>query len=159
MTGLRPFQLGVDEGRGVWYEDSLMRFKAVGADTGDQYWLTEQVANRGFAPPLHRHTREEELFLVLEGELHVDVGEQIFEVSAGGTAFAPRGLPHTFRVESPTARFLVLGTPAGFEHWFFEVSTPVSGVTPPPLPDGPPDVAALISSLARYGVEVLPPPS
>src|SRR5262245_43377358 len=114
MTAMRPFQLPPDGGRTIWHlGGALMRFKAVSEDTNGQFWLAEQVSDKGYASPLHRHTKEDELFLVLEGELRVGVGEQVMEVPAGGVAFAPRGLPHTFRVESPSARFLLLSTPGG----------------------------------------------
>jgi quercetin dioxygenase-like cupin family protein len=153
---MRPFQLPPDGGRTIWHlGGALMRFKAVSEDTNGQFWLAEQVSDKGYASPLHRHTKEDELFLVLDGELRVGVGEQVMEVPAGGVAFAPRGLPHTFRVESPSARFLLLSTPGGFERWFFETGTPAEGVPVPPGLDEAPDFGAIIASLARYGVDVL----
>jgi len=159
MTTSRPFHIEPAGGRAIWHLGARMDFKAVGEDTAGQYWLAEQISDKGYASPLHRHSREDELFIVLDGELTVGVGDRDMAVPAGGVAFAPRGLPHRFRVESPSARFLVLTTPAGFERWFFETGTPASdGGTPPP-PAGPPDVGALIASLARYGVELLGPPS
>lgn len=158
MSTPRPFGIEPEGGRAIWHMGALMRFKAVGDDTGGQYWLAEQVSDKGYASPLHRHTREDELFVVLDGELTVEVGDRRLEVPAGGLAFAPRGLPHSFRVESPSARFLILTTPAGLEGWFFETGSPAAAGSQPPPMTGPPDVAALIASLARYEVELLGPP-
>jgi quercetin dioxygenase-like cupin family protein len=52
---------------------------------------------------------------VLEGTLTVKAGEQRFELTPGAAAVVPMGVAHTFRVDSDTARVLVLSTPAGLE--------------------------------------------
>lgn len=161
MTTVPSLALSEKEGNAIWHMGALMTFKAVGSDTAGQFWLAEQVSERGYESPLHRHTREDELFVVLDGELSVRVADDKYEVSPGGIAFLPRTLPHSFRVESPAATFLIFSTPAGFEQWFMETGVPAQSRTVPPLPDGPPDEAAimqLVSSLARYGVELAGPP-
>jgi quercetin dioxygenase-like cupin family protein len=161
MTAIRSFALSEKEGNSIWHMGALMTFKAVGSDTGGQFWLAEQTSERGYESPLHRHTNEDELFVVLDGELAVRVADDSYQVSPGGVAYLPRTLPHSFRVESPAATFLVFSTPAGFEKWFLETGTPAESQTVPPLPGGPPDEAAigyLMSSLARYGVELAGPP-
>jgi hypothetical protein len=63
-------------------------------------------------------------------------------------------------VESPTSRFLILTTPAGFEQWFFDTGEPAQSLTIPPEPTEPPDFGRIIGSLTAYGVEPLggPPP-
>ena len=155
MTELKPYQLAADEGQAIWHLGALMRFKALGKDTGGRFWLAEQVSQKGYASPLHRHTNEDELFMVLDGELRVGVGETVYELGAGGVAFAPRALPHTFSVESDEAKFLVLSTPAGFENWFIETGMPYSGEAHPPMPETPPDFGRIVESLARYQVDVL----
>lgn|SRR5487761_912917 len=157
----QPFSLGENEGNSIWHMGALMTFKAVGSDTAGQFWLAEQTSEQGYQSPLHQHTREDELFIVLDGELTIRVADDTFEVSPGGVAYLPRQRPHTFRVASQVAKFLVVSTPAGFEQWFFDTGTPAQSLTVPPLPGGPPDeaaIGALISSLAPYGVEVLGPP-
>lgn len=73
---------------------------------------------------------------------------------AGDCVFLPRGVPHTYKVLSPTARWLTLVTPAGFEEFFFEFGEPAAERTLPPAADGPPDVARLVATLARYGVSL-----
>lgn len=152
-----PFQTATGEGRAIWHMGALLQFKAVGAETGGRFWLAEQTSARGYASPLHRHTNEDELFIVLDGEISVEVDGKPFAAPAGSVTYAPRALSHTFRVESPTSRFLILTTPAGFENWFFETGQPAGSLTIPQMPE-PPDVGALIGSLAAYGVEVLGPP-
>jgi quercetin dioxygenase-like cupin family protein len=154
----QPFLATIDQGTALWHMGALLKFKAVGAETDGQFWLAEQYSERGYASPLHQHSREDELFIVLDGELtvHVDGTDQV--AGEGAVAFAPRDLPHRFQVESPSARFLILSTPAGLEKWFFQTGTPALALTLPPPPDGPPDVRALVESLAAFGVRLLAPP-
>lgn len=158
MTSIQPFFTPAEKGRALWHMGALVEFMAVGEETDGQFWLAQQTGAKGFASPLHQHSREDELFFVMDGELAVHVGDEVFAAEAGAAAFAPRGLPHAFRVVSPTARFLVFSNPAGFEGWFFETGeTAGSLVVPPPL-EGPPDIGRMISTLAAYGVDLLGPP-
>ena len=59
--------------------------------------LVEHTLAAGFlgAPP-HRHQREDEISYVLEGELTVQLDDQIEAVSAGRYILKPRGIMHTF---------------------------------------------------------------
>ncbi len=149
---LVPHHVTADGGRVISHLGSRMRFIETTETTGGQFWLADQVSGQGVASPLHRHGQEDETFFVLDGELEVTVGEQTTTVVGNGVQFAPRGLPHAFRVTSPSARFLILGTPAGFERWFFETADPEGA------PPGPPDLDRLLSSLGRYGAELIGPP-
>jgi mannose-6-phosphate isomerase-like protein (cupin superfamily) len=47
--------------------------------------------------PRHTHTREDEVYDVLGGELEVIVGDEVFILRAGGTLMAPRDIPHQLR--------------------------------------------------------------
>ena len=72
--------------------------------------------------PLHVHANEDELFYILEGEHVVQCGEDEFRLGPGGTAFLPRGVPHSQRrVEPGVGRLLVMTSPAGFEGFFREL--------------------------------------
>jgi mannose-6-phosphate isomerase-like protein (cupin superfamily) len=67
----------------------------------------------GFSPPGHIHTREDELFLVLDGEVAFDVDGRLLLAGPGTSVYMPRGMPHTFRIESPVARMLGVIAPGG----------------------------------------------
>jgi quercetin dioxygenase-like cupin family protein len=69
-------------------------------------------------PPLHIHRNEDEWFYLLEGEMTFHVGDENYPGAAGSFVLFPRGIPHTFTVESPKARFIVINTPGGFEQMF-----------------------------------------
>jgi hypothetical protein len=91
---------------------------------------------RGAAPPLHSHPQDETLY-VLEGEVTVWIDKVPRLCRAGAAAFAPSGTPHTFRIESDTARMLFLSTPAGIEEYVRELSEPARWPWLQPPADGP----------------------
>jgi quercetin dioxygenase-like cupin family protein len=144
--------------RDIWYLGTLLHLRATGADTGGAYGLVEEHLRRNLAPPRHTHTREDEAFIVLDGELTFWLGEQRFTAVAGQSAFLPRGVEHTFRVDSVTAHVLNIVSPAGFEQFFVDFGEPAQADELPPAPDGPPDVARMAALLASYGVRLNGPP-
>ncbi|MGK5546806.1 cupin domain-containing protein [Streptomyces sp. URMC 127] len=152
----------VRPGDELWHLGALLKFHVTGAETGGRFWIAEHWAPRGYGPALHTHAHEDELFVVLDGKLTMSVSGDRSSLEAGATAFGPRTAPHTFKVESPTARFLVLGSPAGFEPWFRLTGEPAAAPTLPP-PDLLGDIEEIIGSagyaeaLRAYGVEVVGP--
>jgi mannose-6-phosphate isomerase-like protein (cupin superfamily) len=146
------------QGRALWHLGALLTFKALGEETGGQFWALEGLADQHMAVPLHAHSREEEVWYVLEGEIEFTIGDDTVTVGPGAFAYIPRNTPHTFRVLSATARWFGIGTPAGLDLWFFETGVPAGALTLPPPPDGPPDVAAIVASLEAYGTTTLGPP-
>jgi quercetin dioxygenase-like cupin family protein len=74
------------------------------AQTGNTHFGFEAPEPPGGGPPLHIQTREEELFVVLEGQITFWLDGQVIKRSAGGTAFVPRGMPHCFKNCSDRAR-------------------------------------------------------
>src|SRR5262249_36226690 len=67
------------------------------ADTGGAYCLLEINLASVIGVPRHTHTREDEAYFVLAGELEVIVGDEKFVLRAGDTLMAPRGIPHQLR--------------------------------------------------------------
>jgi quercetin dioxygenase-like cupin family protein len=155
---LVPAILTPDVEPAVWFLGALTRIRAGGDATGGQLAVLEHQAERGYGSPLHLHHADEETFLVLEGELRVEVDGQAHAAGAGAVAFLPRKLPHAFVVTSPQARFLTLHTPAGFDQFALAAGTSVGVTTAPPLDESPPDPAALAAMAASYGIEILGPP-
>ncbi|MCC7341433.1 MAG: cupin domain-containing protein [Bryobacterales bacterium] len=56
---------------------------------------------------------EDRFFCLLEGEWEVRVGEDQFQVKAGGSFHAPPGVSYDYRVISPFGRAVVLLTRQG----------------------------------------------
>lgn len=146
-------------GRGdpLWFLANLARVTVRGEDTGGAWSLVEFEGPRGDMPPLHVHTREEEAFYVLEGELSLFLGGERLRLSPGECAVAPRGVPHVYRVESERARWLVVCSPAGFEDFVAAVAEPAAEEA---LPPGPPrvDPERVAAAAAQAGIELLGPP-
>lgn len=140
-------------GRATWALGHVSVERVGGEQTGGAYALLDSLAPQGNGPPLHVHSREDEVFYVLDGELTVTREGRDRRVGAGGCVFLPRGVPHTYRVESPTVRALTLISPAGFEEFFFEFGEPAVHRGLPPAGD-PPDLPRLLAVLERYGVSL-----
>lgn len=124
--------------RSVWFMGSLMTIHADSACTGGNLALIEMYGEPGVEPPLHQHRNEDELFYVKEGELKVFCGGEEMVLRAGASGFLPRGVPHTFKILSDTARWLVYMTPGGFEEYFRMLGRPAERLTldyDPPQPN------------------------
>ena len=104
--------------------------------TGGAFALADHLARRGNASPVHVHDRDDETFVVLDGELRVIPGGEEYAAEAGTIAVLPRRLRHAYVVTSVTARFLTLHSPAGFEQF---APRPTSPPGPLPCPRHPPD--------------------
>ena len=76
--------------------------------------VIELVIGPKQGPALHQHSREDELWFVLDGEFRFKAGGELFPASTGGMAFGPRGIPHCFQnVGDEAGRLLIVTTPAG----------------------------------------------
>lgn len=145
--------------RDFWFADTLGRILVAGDETEGRACVVEVTGHRGAMPPLHVHHVDDEIFHLLEGELTLHHGAETVRLTAGDTALAPRGVPHTFRIESDVARVLVTGTPAGFDRFIEAFGTPAQRLEVPGSPV-PPDIESMIE-LERetgYRVEILGPP-
>jgi mannose-6-phosphate isomerase-like protein (cupin superfamily) len=101
-----------------------VRFMIDGADAGERFSLVEHpMAPRALAAPLHRHTREDEYSFILQGRMGALLGEDVVEAGPGDLVFKPRNQWHTFwNAGDEPCRILEIIAPAGFEHFFRELS-------------------------------------
>jgi mannose-6-phosphate isomerase-like protein (cupin superfamily) len=158
---LTPVILQNQEGRALWHFGALMNFKALTEETGGQCWAVEGLADKHMAVPLHAHTREDEVWFVLDGEIAFTLGEEVIIGGPGTFVYIPRNTPHTFQVRSGTARWFGFGLSGNLDQWFFETGEPAPSLTLPPPPAGPPTEAAIQAinaSLKAYGTDTLGPP-
>ena len=88
------------EGRTVAVVGDVYRFLATGEDTNGTYALWEALVPPGGGPPPHVHSREEEGFYVLEGEITFTVNGERVVAPAGTFANMPVGMLHSFKNES-----------------------------------------------------------
>jgi mannose-6-phosphate isomerase-like protein (cupin superfamily) len=154
----RPFVTRAGEGTAVWHLGNLMVFKAVAAATGNRLAVWEELLPHHASPPLHVHHREDEAWYVLDGSLTFRVDDAEMGVETGTFVWAPRGLPHTYRVESQTARLLGLGIPAGFEEFFLTTGRPAAELVIPSSPGKHSDLQQMISVAHAAGCDIIGPP-
>jgi quercetin dioxygenase-like cupin family protein len=120
--------------------------------TGDQtdgtFALVDAVVRRKDEPPLHLHTREDEVIYVLDGEIEVSLAGNRTEHVAGDAIYMPKGCEHAYRLRSETARLFHFWVPAGMEGFYRELDHTASQDR---------YVERLITLAARYGMEITGP--
>ena len=97
---------------------SSAELKLVGEQSGGDWSAVELRVHPGDEPPIHTHTREDEVVYVVAGAITAIVGDQRIDVEAGSYAALPKNIPHSFIVRGDEARLLVTLEPAGAEYFF-----------------------------------------
>jgi quercetin dioxygenase-like cupin family protein len=156
VTATRPYLAHQGEAR--WYGDSLFEFLIPSEATGGTLSVFRATLVEGFSPPRHVHTREDEVFLVLDGDVLFDLDGEHLLAGPGTSVFMPRGIPHTFRIESPVARLLGVIAPGEFEQLFRNLSVPALERRLPESGSVSLDIPAVIAEQTRLGTEVVGPP-
>jgi quercetin dioxygenase-like cupin family protein len=142
------------EGRTIAIVGDVYRFLATGEDTNGKYALFEAFVSPGGGPPPHVHSRDEEGFFVLEGEITFTIGDKRLLASAGMFANMPVGTPHSFKNESGRpAKMLISVAPAGLERMFFEVGVPLPDGSTAALPPTKEEIEKLLAVAPKYGIE------
>ena len=121
-------------------------------DCEGRYALFHLVAPPMTGPPLHVHSREDECFYVLSGELIFEVDGACHTIGAGGCIAVMRGMVHRYQnFTNRDAALLIVTTPGDFAGFFVDISaaTPAGGV---------PTMDQLLSIGDRYGITTLGPP-
>jgi quercetin dioxygenase-like cupin family protein len=143
------------QGRTVAVVGDVYRFLATGEDTNGKYALWEAIVPPGGGPPPHVHSREEEGFYVLDGEITFTVNGERVVATAGTFANMPVGTPHSFKNESGRpARTLISVAPAGLERMFLEVGVPLAEGATTALPPTKEEIDRLLAVAPKYGIEI-----
>jgi mannose-6-phosphate isomerase-like protein (cupin superfamily) len=142
------------EAETVWFTTTRARILV----RESTYSLIEEEARQGDMPPLHVHHGHDEVFYVMSGHVSIHLPGSRIDLGSGQAAFAPRGVPHTYRVESEEgARWLVATTSGAFAEFVAEVAVPAEddGYAPAEVIPARQDLAA---AAARAGIDLLGPP-
>ena len=101
-----------------WIDGGTLAILLDGKATNGQLMIGRFDVSEGEAPPYHKHTREDEVFMLIKGTALVWCDDQEMELSEGGIIYLPKGIPHGYRITSRKADLLMINTPAGIEGMF-----------------------------------------
>lgn len=145
----------------LWFLDTLVRILIPYERAEDGLSLIESHVRYGDSPPLHVHYEEHELFYILEGEFRFQIGDENFRRHAGQAILAPKGIPHSYRVESPAGGHCTVTMSGGdFEGLVRSIGRPPehAGLPEPSGPPTPEQVQALAKAALEHRIEVVGPP-
>ena len=156
-VGSAKLRSGPGEGEHIWFLGSLVTIKVPGEAVAGRCSIVEFLIPHHASPPRHHHP-EDETFTLIDGRLTFVSGDERFLCEAGASWVVPRGVPHTFRVESESARIVGVFSPAGVERCFREAGLPADTPTLPPAAAAPRPMEEIEQALRAYGhVNVGPP--
>lgn len=137
---------------------NLLTFRARSAQTGGSFSLAECLTAPGAGSPPHTQ-RDEEAFLVIEGQFEFMLDEKTRLCGPGDFVHVAPNAPHAFRNPGDRpARMLIINLPGGFHEGFFDaVGDVVDSATTSFPPMSPPDIAMIAAAASRYGIELLAP--
>jgi GNAT superfamily N-acetyltransferase/quercetin dioxygenase-like cupin family protein len=145
----------------LWFLDTLVTIHHSALDEGSGPSVLEHRAPQHDSPPLHVHGGEDELFIVLDGDLRLRVGDAEHSAGPGAVLLAPKLVPHTYCVDSAGgARWMTVTGHGDFERFVRTVGRPAA-VAELPVAGGPPSADA-VSALSRvaqqFGIQLVGPP-
>jgi quercetin dioxygenase-like cupin family protein len=148
-----------DEGEATWFLNGLMTTKAAATETAGGYALMEHVLTAACNSPVHVHNGEDEAFYVLDGEIEFVVDGEVALATAGTYVLAPRGVAHSFRVLTETARALVINSssaraPGSGFHEFARAAGVPAAARRLPVPAAP-DPVALAELAAAHDIDII----
>jgi len=137
------------------FAGTRVRLLMSGKQTNGAFCMMEMFSPPGKATPLHIHDREDETVTVLEGTVHLRVGDQDVRIHAGETALMPRHVAHRIATGADSAaRYLIVCAPAGFDDFVDACAEAHKGPVSP-TPPGPEDIARMREAAPRYGITLL----
>lgn len=143
------------EGRRLAVVGDSYRFLVTGFETGGSYALWEATVPPGGGPPLHVHSREDEAFFILDGNMTFQIEDKTITAPTGTFVNLPSGVRHAFKNQSKAiARMLIAVAPAGLEKMFEETGTALPDLNTPIPPVNAHDIQKLLAVAPRYGIEI-----
>src|SRR5262245_24246058 len=132
-----------DQCESRWLAGDRIRFLLENDRTGGAMALGDVEVYPGAGPPTHMHTREDEIFYVVDGEFEFVKGDATIRAGKGFAAMMPRNLTHGFKnVGRNPGRLVVLAMPGGFHDFAKAASQPWTG----PRAPGNEDIEKLLAA-------------
>jgi quercetin dioxygenase-like cupin family protein len=133
---------------------STMWLKVTGEQSHGLVTVLEGIVHSG-GPPVHVHDGEDEVVIILEGQLDYQVGDDSGTLNAGGLLWFPRQVPHAIaNLADQPCRFLTVITPSGIEG-FFRAQRDYLASLPAGTPPDPARLAAIEGAKER---QIVGPP-
>ncbi|QEH38128.1 Quercetin 2,3-dioxygenase [Aquisphaera giovannonii] len=146
--------LGAGGGKSIWVVGDRYTIKCHGRETDGAFALIEATIPPGGGSPPHIHSREDEAFYLLEGQVDFHADGRTYPAAPGAWVTLPRGSLHHFKNTGPgPARMLIMVMPAGLEDYFLEVGREAREGEAERAPT-PQDIEKLIEAAPRYGLEL-----
>lgn len=138
-----------EAGEMVWLKGLGARYLVTGEQTGGRFAvIVHPIKPHALASPMHTHSHEDEISLVIAGRVGMQVGDRVVVAEPGTVVFKPRSIPHAFWNEGEEqAKVLEMITPAGFETYFREMAALYANST-----TGIPDPEQAAALFAKYGL-------
>lgn len=142
------------------FNGSIVKIRVAVDSNADRIGVIEHKLPYGYAPPLHIHANQDEMFHILRGRIRFEVGNENFVAQTGDIMTAPKGIPHRFIVESEDgAHALVTTVGKDFENFVLESSSPITTETLQDLPlFSEKDIEMISKASSRNGIDIIGPP-
>ncbi|MGJ3507709.1 cupin domain-containing protein [Enemella sp. A6] len=148
-----------DEREELWFLGEYTDFIITGAMTEGRLLVYTHDALPNSAPPLHEHIGEDEILILIEGSITFWAADQEHTLYGGDAIVLPKDLPHTFRVGTEGARYMVLTSPANFENFVRDMSVPATFRGPEPGFEFTPEYTQRLNeTAAKHGITIMAPP-
>jgi mannose-6-phosphate isomerase-like protein (cupin superfamily) len=136
---MNPVILQPGEGERIAAGASTVIMKATAETTSGAFSISEATVPASMnGPPPHTHRYTTDTFYVLEGTLHMTVGDSEIDASAGSYILVPPGVVHTFaNINDEPVRFLNISAPGGLEKYLRDLADAMRSGTMPGTLDFP----------------------
>jgi len=130
----------------LYVSDNTITVKIGGKETGNAYSLFELSVPPEVGAGLHIDQDWDEFWHVMEGTFAFTLNGEKIELSSGGFAYGPKGIPHSFKnVGNTTGKLVMLTRPSGLENFFKTVHEASL--------DGKPDKETFVKMMRSYHIE------
>ncbi len=148
-TTSKPVIVQPGQGKELHAFGEVLSVLLAGEQTGGTLTVMFDITPPEVGPPLHVHSKEDELFLVVEGRISYFTEGHWTEVAPGGAVFMPRGSTHCYKnVGSTPSKHWIITTPAGFESFFARCADEF-------CKSGGPEISRIVEISQEHGIELL----
>ncbi|GEM46102.1 cupin domain-containing protein [Deinococcus cellulosilyticus] len=147
MNHLNARIIRADQGKTINGALEDVQLKLTGIDTDGSYTLGLVTTQVGGSIPPHLHHREDELLILLYGELECLTSEGWQTAHPGDVVFFPSGVMHAYRnTGTVAAKHWVIANPAGVEAFYQQLA---------PLLNPSPSLNHISTLSRNYGIEFM----